>query len=114
MTRELLLAFAFCFAIGPLLFRMLIAAEGSPARILLLAAAVVVSTVSALWLQVQGLDLASLLLLWLGWVIALTIVALALFRRLPAPRIRRWVTVAGLLATTIPWFGLATARMMIS
>ena len=36
----------------------------------------------------------------------------ALYRRLEGRRARRWITVIAILATTLPWFGLATARLM--
>ncbi|EPX83069.1 hypothetical protein Salmuc_02867 [Salipiger mucosus DSM 16094] len=47
-------------------------------------------------------------------MLALALVALALRRRIAASAPRRWIAVAGLLATPLPWFGLAYARMMTS
>ncbi|SFE29116.1 hypothetical protein [Roseivivax sediminis] len=40
--------------------------------------------------------------------------AQALRARIPGPRARPALTVAALLATSVPWFGPATAEMMTS
>ena len=58
--------------------------------------------------------LVSLASLWLSWVLTLALMVLALGRRAQSPRVRHRSFTAGLLATTLPWFGLATARMVSS
>ena len=65
-------------------------------------------------LQNTGAALVSLGLMWLSWVLAVAMVALTLHRHAGHAAPRRGVTIAGLLATPLPWFGLATARMMMS
>ena len=68
----------------------------------------------ALRLQAQagGTGLVSLGSLWLAWISAVAMVAMALRRLAPTVSVRRWLTIGALLATTLPWFGLATAQLM--
>lgn len=110
MSAPLLISFLVSFVGGPLLCSALLALPRSLFVLLVLAGAVVVSMTLALRFQ-GGRPVLSLGLIWLGWVLAVAMVALAVMRR--APQTRRWVTVIALLATTLPWFGLATARLMV-
>ena len=51
-------------------------------------------------------------LIWLAWISVLAFVSQVVRSRDKRPAIRRWTAVVGAIATTIPWFGLAFARMM--
>ncbi|MCR8549068.1 hypothetical protein M4578_14615 [Salipiger sp. P9] len=114
MTREAFVLFTLCFVAGPLLFALLMRFGQSLTLLLALALGVVSAVLLALLLQDRGALLVSLGMLWLAWVLAVAMVALTLRRRLPPSVPRRWVIIAGLLATTLPWFGLATARSLLS
>lgn len=106
------IAFTVTFVLGPLLCAALLQLPSRLWTLIALALGMVGSTLYAL--RLMGQDPArALLALWLGWVLAVAMVAVAIRRRITAPRARRWVTVFALLATTLPWFGLATARMMV-
>ena len=105
-------AFVASFIFGPLLCALALSLPARPLSLLVLGAGVVAAVSAALRLQ-QGSAVPSLIALWLAWVLAVSMVALALSRRLSAPRARRWLTVIALLTTTLPWFGLATARLMV-
>ena len=111
MSLETVIAFLLCFIAGPLLFALILQLGRSLA---LLLAAALGTVVAALALQAGGHAALSLLTLWLAWVLAVSALAIALRRRVAPPGPRRWVTIAGLLATTLPWFGLALARTMLS
>lgn len=106
----LILGFLASFIAGPLLCALLLRLPPALWALLMLAAALGLATLGALRWQGERAAL-SLGCLWLAWVLAVAMLALALLRRLPDRR--RWVTVSALLATTLPWFGLATARLMV-
>jgi uncharacterized membrane protein (UPF0136 family) len=111
MNTVSLIAFAVTFLGGPLVCALILR---MPPRLPLLAGlsvAVVVTVSVALWQQERHIAL-SLAAMWLGWVLAVAMVAQAIRRRLPAPQTQRVITVIAILATTLPWFGLATARML--
>lgn len=110
LSPVLLWGFVACFGLGPALCALLLRLPPALPALLMLAAALALAMAGALRWQGER-ALASLGCLWLGWVLAVAMLALALLRR--APERRRWVTVAALLATTLPWFGLATARAMV-
>lgn len=110
MSAPLLISFVGSFIAGPLLCSALLQLPRSVSTLIGLAAGVVVFMALALHFQ-GSREALSLGLMWLGWVSAVAMVALAVQRR--APQTRRWVTVIALLATTLPWFGLATARLMV-
>ncbi|APX22820.1 MAG: hypothetical protein CML50_07160 [Rhodobacteraceae bacterium] len=114
MSREALAVFGACFLAGPLLFALLLRVGPSRALLLSLAPGVMATALLALALQNTGAALVSLGLMWLSWVLAVAMVALTLHRHAGHAAPRRGVTIAGLLATPLPWFGLATARMMMS
>ncbi len=59
-----------------------------------------------------SVPLLALACLWLSWVLAVALMILALRRRALSPRLKRVSFVAGLLGTTLPWFGLSTAQMV--
>ncbi len=114
MTQTTFLAFVATFVVGPLLCAAAMALPGRLAPLIGLAIGVVAAVTLALRWQLQGgpAQLWSLVALWLAWVLAVAMVARALQSRLDTPRARRILTILALLATTLPWFGLATARMM--
>ncbi|SFQ49193.1 hypothetical protein SAMN05421853_10746 [Roseivivax halotolerans] len=113
MTTELLLAFAISFGAGPLLFLILTRAEPSVALMAALA-------IGALALMVAGSSLvdrapfAAVACLWLAWVSAVAFMAHAAMRAMRSAPLRKWARVTGSLATTLPWFGLATAQFLTS
>lgn len=112
MTRETLGAFVVCFVVGPALFALVVRAGR---RIVVpTALGVIAAVVAARFFQSRGVALAEVGALWLAWVLAVALVALALRIRLSAPSPRKLVMVTGLLATTMPWFGLATALTLVS
>lgn len=111
MSSSVIIAFVMTFGAGPLLCAGLLRLPSTLRVLLGLGAVVVVSMGIALWLELRA-PLTSLALLWLGWVSAVSMVAHALRRRITSRTARRWLTVIAILATTLPWFGLATAQMM--
>lgn len=114
MTQAALIGFLVCFVAGPLICAVLLRLPSRLWSLIALAVGVVVTVGLALrWrLETGDAALPSLMALWLGWVLAVSMVALAFKARVTEPRQRRWLTVIALLSTTLPWFGLATAQMM--
>jgi len=53
-----------------------------------------------------------IMMLWIGWVMVLTLCVLALRARLPDPVVSKAAFTLGAMATTLPWFGLYTAQMI--
>ncbi|MHA7875702.1 hypothetical protein [Roseivivax sp.] len=107
MSAEMALAFALCFGAGPLLY--VLALRTPPSRVNLAAL-----VVGALTLALAGITLgplrplAALICLWLAWIAALACATTAA-QKLAGGRGSRWTRLGGSLATTLPWFGLATA-----
>ncbi|MDO6584875.1 hypothetical protein Q4543_05040 [Salipiger sp. 1_MG-2023] len=112
MSAPALAVFVTCFVAGPLLFALLLQYGNSLRVLLSLALATVASVVAALLMQAGGWMLSALAMLWLAWVLALALLAVTTRRRLGTAR-QRWTMIIGLLATTLPWFGLATARSLV-
>lgn len=113
MTTPTLAVFISCFVAAPLLFALLLQFGQSLKLLLALALSVVACIVGALLMQAQDWMLSALALLGLSWVLAIAMVAVTLLRRISGARPRRWIVVIGILATTLPWFGFATARSLI-
>ncbi len=115
MDRATLIAFGVTFVAGPALCALCLRLPPRPLSLALLAVGVVGAVSLALWLQVTGGlgQLWSVLAMWLAWVLAIAMVALAFRRRITGRNGRRWLTLIAILATTLPWFGMATARMMV-
>ena len=114
MTQPVIIAFLVTFVAGPSLCALLLRLPSRFWSLGMLAIGVAASSLAALRLQATGGAASlSLLLLWLAWVLGVTMTALALRARVLNYRARRWLTVLALLATTLPWFGLATARLMV-
>ena len=57
--------------------------------------------------------LASLVMMWIAWILVLVLVIRAVRQSFPSRRARRWSRALGAMPTTIPWFGFATAQMMV-
>lgn len=113
MTPAALIGFVVCFVVGPALCAGLMRLPATLPSLIGLALAILAATMAALRLQSGGAALVSLGLMWLAWVLAVSMAALALNRRATDARLRRWITIGALLATTLPWFGLATADLMV-
>lgn len=107
------IAFGAAFGAGPAIYAVLQRLTPHRLTLLLLGGCVAVGIVAAFAFLGQR-PVVSLLCLWLAWVCAISLLVLALRRRALSPRTRRTSFVTGLLATTLPWFGLATARMVAS
>ncbi|KUF10629.1 hypothetical protein [Pseudoponticoccus marisrubri] len=112
MAPPVLIAFGMTFVGGPLLCALLLRLPHGVRTLGALAVAMALTMAAALALQGRSAA-GSLAMLWLAWVLAIAMVAMALRRRASGPRLHRWVTIVALMATTLPWFGLATARMMV-
>lgn len=106
-----LTGFAFAFVAGPLIALALLRLPPRLPVLTLQAAGVFAAMIAALILQGRSAT-GTLAALWLGWVLAVALVAQALRRRLPGPHIRRWTALGAALAAPLPWFGLATAQLM--
>jgi hypothetical protein len=114
MSPAVLLAFLTAFVAGPALCAALLRLPARAPVLALMAAGVSASSLAALRWQAFGEQaLIPLGLFWLGWVLAISMVAIAVRDRLIESGARRWTTVLALLSTTLPWFGLATARTMV-
>ena len=119
MSWPVILAFVAAFAGGPALYSVLMRLKGGALVTLGIGACVVGFAVLAMWVTrrpdllrpVPG-PLAALFSMWLAWVLAIAMTALALRPRFTTPKGRRALYLTGILATTLPWFGLATARLM--
>lgn len=111
MSGAALIVFAASFVLGPLICVGLLRLPNSMPVLVALAVTVTMTMIVALVLQ-AGLPLASLVVLWLGWLSAVAMVGHALRRKITGRKAQRWITVAALLAAPLPWFGLATAQAM--
>ena len=111
MTGATLIAFVLSFVAGPLICAAALRLPEHISTLTVLALGMI--GITAFGLTRQGDNPAlSLTAMWLGWVLAVAMVALALRRRIIDPRARRLILILALLATTVPWFGLATARLI--
>lgn len=64
------------------------------------------------WGQNAIATVVGIALIWFAWIAILAFVAQSIRQRDRHAVVRRWTAIIGAIATTIPWFGLATARMM--
>jgi hypothetical protein len=108
MNQTVVFTFVAIFAIGPALCAGLMRLPARKNALMALAMLVITATFAA-----QGLTgispLGTLGALWIGWICGVAMFALALSRRFYHPQAQRWITILALMATTLPWFGLATA-----
>ncbi|WP_417723072.1 hypothetical protein [Salipiger sp.] len=114
MTQETIATFVLCFAAGPAIYVGLMRLRPGVVPLTGLAMIAMTAMAGAIGLRILGGALPSLGMLWLSWILVLALGALALRRRVRGRQLARWVTLAGLLATTAPWFGLATAQLLSS
>ena len=121
MTIILAAIFVVCFIAGPLIFRALVTGDADLKSMKILGALTVVFALAGLfvrfmlpndWGQNLWITVAGIVLIWLAWIGVLAFAAMALRRRDPSAKMRRWTTILGALGTTVPWFGLASAIMM--
>lgn len=116
MTAAAGIAYGVSFALGPALYALLMRIPAKRLWYGTMLAAIGLASVLSLALQDRDIvlfglppGLPLLATLWLTWVLVITLFAGALQHRLDDQRARRMAFVAGLLATTLPWFGLAAA-----
>ncbi len=118
------LAFAFLvtFIVGPALFRLLVQRPVShPYRIVLWSLFVTFSGAAIVSWRVLAthpdesayMGLATLLALWLAWIVVLALCLLAIRPRAIPYGLDRAAFAIGTMATTLPWFGLYTAEMVL-
>ncbi|MBN8187875.1 hypothetical protein JF540_14360 [Salipiger thiooxidans] len=114
MTRDGVLCFTLWVLAGPLIIAPVLQLRHS--LTLVVAPALAVAAALVLERLTRGHEA------WLAWVLAprlasvrtAAVVTAALRDRFIAPQARRFATLAGLLATPLPWFGRATARTMLT
>jgi drug/metabolite transporter (DMT)-like permease len=116
----LVIIFATVFVVGPLTYLWLLRPRPSKKQFVGLGCIAAGSTgmsfvlqyFTGVWGQDVWVTLAGIALIWIAWIAILAFVAQTFRQQDPRPAMRRWTMVIGALATTIPWFGLASARMM--
>jgi hypothetical protein len=121
MMPALWIIFAMAFIVGPVLFLRLLRSRPSKTQFFKLGGIGFGATAGSFAVRYssQSTDenavstIAVVGLIWLAWIAILAFVAQILRQQDPHSRRRRWTAVIGAVATTIPWFGLASARMMI-
>lgn len=118
---RLALVFLAVFVIGPLIFRLLTRRTPSRRGQLALILFTILMAAGGLLIRVEmGADwgkdplttLWGILMSWCGWIGILAFGAQALRQADPRPAMHRWTGLLGAVGTTIPWFGLASARWM--
>ena len=116
----LVIIFVAVFVVGPLAFLLFLRLAPSKRRSIGLVCLVVGSTgmsaslryLSGGWGQDAVYTLAGIGFIWVAWIAVIVFLAQR-FRQLDNRRLmRRWIAMIGSLATTVTWFGLASARMM--
>lgn len=109
--------FGMTFFLGPALFWLLARRQAASWYFSTLCALAVLLMSVALMLPAlfepsSAVTILRLLLLWIGWVLVLSLCALALRSRLPHRQARKTAFAVCAMATTLPWFGLYAAQMM--
>ncbi len=105
-------------AAGPSIFWALTRRESSPRYVMLLwlasaALAAVGLSLPFLLGDSMAVAVAVVLLLWLGWIMVVTLCFLAASAYLTGRISTRIAFSLGAVATTLPWFGLTAAELMI-
>lgn len=120
ITVELALAFVVVFCAGPAIYALAMrrhAPRGWFALVAILIGGLAMAAFSlrAVTSPIWGLPPALVMLgfLWLAWVLVIVFCAQAFLQVAGDRQMARGVYIGGLLATTLPWFGLATARMVL-
>tara|TARA_R110000764_G_scaffold72049_4_gene148034 strand:+ start:6069 stop:6437 length:369 start_codon:yes stop_codon:yes gene_type:complete len=115
--------FVVVFGFGPWVFLRLMHLTPCSAVFARLVAFVVMAAAASLWLRFLapvpwGVNVwatwTGMILIWTAWIAVLALAALALRQVDQGPAMRRWTGVIGAMGTTVPWFGLASARLMSS
>ncbi|UOA28591.1 hypothetical protein [Pseudosulfitobacter sp. DSM 107133] len=115
--------FAVVFGLGPWVFLRLMRLTPSTGVLARLALAMVICATASLWLRFLapvpwGVNIwatwLGIGLIWAAWIAVLALVALALRQVDSGRAMRRWTGIMGAIGTTVPWFGLASARLMSS
>ncbi|MFK7939390.1 MAG: hypothetical protein AB8B82_08430 [Roseovarius sp.] len=115
------LTYILTFAAGPLAFWTL--ARHKPeqsyfAQLALLACALLVFAVVVPWGAGQSwltwvyFGVVILTVLWVAWIVILSMCVLAVRRRTGDGPATRWAFAIGAIATTLPWFGLNLAQVV--
>jgi hypothetical protein len=117
---ELVIIFALVFVAGPYCYVSLL--RRAPSRRQFVGLGFITGGATALgfalryladgWGQDMLVTVAGIGAIWLAWIAILAFVAQTFRKHDAGANVRRWTMVIGALATTIPWFGLASARMM--
>ncbi len=112
MTNDLTLhTFAAVFVAGPSIYAMLLRLTPQNLSLAVPGCALLAAILGAFSL-LATLPLASLVCLWLAWLLAIALFVPTLKQRELPIWVARSSCVVGLLATTKPWFGLTTAKMV--
>ncbi len=115
--------FGVIFVVGPMAFLTALRAGPTPGtirRTALIAAVFAVCGMAvrfglpARWGADAATTWAGIGLIWAAWIAILALGAQALRRAYPRPVTYRATRVLGAVGATVPWFGLASARLMIS
>ncbi len=114
MELNSLVAFGVTFVVGPVLCAILLQLPAGLKTMLAMGLGLIAAIWAASHYQTASGNspIEALTAMWLAWVLGVSMVGLALLHRIEHPRIRRGITLTAILATTLPWFGLATAQMM--
>lgn len=115
--------FLIVFVGGPLAFRALTHHGPTPAAFRRLALFTALCAAIGLTLRYGFANLwgrnllvtgAGVTSIWGGWIGVLAYGAQALRRMDSGVRMRRWTAVMGSVGTTVPWFGLASASVLLA
>jgi hypothetical protein len=117
---SLIIIYLVVFGVGPLTYLSIL--RGSPSKPYFIKLGFVIACATGLsfalrylsggWGQDIFITLAGIALIWFAWIGILAFVAQKFRQQDNRLTMRRWTAVIGALGTTIPWFGLASARMM--
>lgn len=112
----LYVTFALLFVVGPLVFRQMLRMGLERKTLGLIAVVLMVAAIFTRPMIGESdeglLQFAPLMLIWGAWIVVLVMGVMALRRAIPGRQAMRWTAVAGAAGTTVPWFGLASARWL--
>jgi hypothetical protein len=115
--------FSIVFVGGPLVFRALTKGGPSPRAFRRLTLMSALCAATGLMLRYGFADLwgnnllvtgAGVAFIWGGWIGVLAYGTQALRQMDNGIGMRRWTAVMGALGTTVPWFGLASASLLVA
>lgn len=115
----LTLSFVLIFLTGPLGFWMLARRGPSGAHVTRLLSALLLLFLTALAIDSfapgsgSATGLWVLALMWLAWVVLLSLCVVAIKARRPGGAVVRASCALAAMATTLPWFGLFAAQMVV-